>query len=134
MLGQGHPVQAGIKESPSLQLSLLPAFLLGSCPQTPEVPEGLSVCVLGTPTWGGLGGPVERGMEELFGRTQSLSMEHKGSQSDNSRHVWPTVARTVSLTDVELHHKLATIIALSARAGVPVPQQDHCVYVGEGSS
>lgn len=39
-------------------------------------------------------------------------------------NVWPTVARTVSLTDVESHHKLATVIALSAGARVPLPQHE----------
>lgn len=54
-------------------------------------------------------------------------MEHKGSQSDSSSHVRPTVARIVKVTDVDSHHKLATVTASSAGAGMPVPQQDPCV-------
>lgn len=65
-------------------------------------------------------------------------MEHQASQSDNGSHVWLTLARIGSLTDGGSRRKLATVLASSAGAGVPVSQQDHCVEVkvgvGEGSS
>lgn len=54
-------------------------------------------------------------------------MEHKGSQSGSSNHMQPTVARIVNLTDVDSHHKLATVIASSAGTAGPVLQKDPCV-------
>lgn len=54
VLGQGPFTPGALPSSPSP----------GSCRQAPEVPEGLSIHVRGTPACGGLGGPVESGIEE----------------------------------------------------------------------